>query len=105
MQAFEEVFLYVAHTGFDPAFFVWLAYVAGAWLKAVVSGEVKISRMKERPFSSGMVEHSGLRIVDENFGRNSAKKLQGVLVSGQEVLCRFAQGKLDIAQPGCSRAP
>ena len=39
------------------------------------------------------------RIVDENFGRNSAKELQGILVSGQEVLHRFAQGKLDIAKP------
>src|SRR5690348_4060250 len=64
LQAVEEIFLYIPDTGFDAPFFVWLAYVAGAWLKTVVSGEVKISRMKERPFSSGMVEHSGLRIVD-----------------------------------------
>ncbi len=30
LQAVEEVFLNLAHTGFDPAFFVWLAQVAGA---------------------------------------------------------------------------
>jgi hypothetical protein len=50
--------------------------------------------MKERPFSGRMLEHSGLRIVDEKFVRNAAEKLQSVLVSGQEVLCRFAEAKL-----------
>jgi hypothetical protein len=40
-----------------------------------------------------MLEHSGLGIVDDDFGRNSAKKLQSVLVSGQEVLCRLAEAK------------
>src|SRR4029077_17921267 len=69
----------------------------------VVCCKVQVARMKERPFSGRMLEHSGLRIVDDNFGRNSAKKLQSVLVSGQEVLCRFAQGKLDIAQSAVTK--
>jgi hypothetical protein len=49
--------------------------------------------MKERPFSGRMLEHGGLRIVDDNFGRNSAKKLKSVLVRGPAVLCRFAEAK------------
>ena len=53
--------------------------------------------MKERPFSdAGCLQHCSLKIVDDDFGRNLTEKLQGVLVSGQEVLCRFAQAKLDI---------
>jgi hypothetical protein len=55
--------------------------------------------MKERPFPDGMMQHGGLEVVDEHFGRNTAKELEGVLVSGQEVLGCFAQGKLDVAQP------
>ena len=59
--------------------------------------------MKERPFSSRMLEHCGLRIVDDNFGRNFAKKLQSVLVSGQEVLCRFAEAKLEVTQAAVAK--
>src|SRR5580700_170124 len=97
-QSVEEIFLYVPDTGFDATFFIGSSHGTSPWLEAVVCCKVQVSRMKERPFSSRMVEHSGLRIVDENFGRDSANKLQSVLVSGQEVLCRFAQGKFDIAQ-------
>src|SRR5271165_4997926 len=75
----------------------------GNRLHPVVCCKVQVARMKERLFSSRMLEHSGLRIVDDNFGRNSAEKLQSVLVSGQEVLCRFAQGKLDIAQSAVAK--
>ena len=98
-QAGEEVFLYVPDTAFDSAFFVGFAHIAGPWFEAVVSSEVEISRMKERPFPDGMMQHSRLKVVDEHFGRNTAKELEGVLVSGQEVLRCFAQGKLDVAQP------
>jgi hypothetical protein len=59
--------------------------------------------MKERSFSGRMLEHSGLRIVDEDFVRNAAEKLQSVLVSGQEVLRCLAQGKLDITQPAVAK--
>jgi hypothetical protein len=59
--------------------------------------------MKERPFPNRMLEHSGLRIVDDNFGRNSAKKLQSVLVSSQEVLCRFAEAKLEVTQAAVAK--
>jgi hypothetical protein len=103
LQAVEEVFLYVPDTGFHTAFFVWPSHVTSPWLEAVVCCKVQVARLKERPFSSRMVEHSGLRIVDENFGRDSANKLQSVLVSGKEVLCRFAQGKLDIAQSAVAK--
>src|SRR6266436_2649396 len=102
-RAVEEIFLYVPDTGFHTAFFVWPSHVTSTWLEAVVCCKVQVARMKERPFSGRMLEHSGLRIVDDNFGRNSAKKLQSVLVSGQEVLCRFAQGKLDIAQSAVTK--
>src|SRR5208282_2532991 len=95
--------IYVPDTGFHTAFFVWPSHVTSTWLEAVVCCKVQVARMKERLFSSRMLEHSGLRIVDDNFGRNSAKKLQSVLVSGQEVLCRFAQGKLDIAQSAVAK--
>src|ERR1700737_1645080 len=81
------------------AFFVCSPYVAGAWFEAVVSSEVEVSRMKERPFPDGMVQHCSLKIVDEDFGRNPPEELQGILVGGQEVLRCFAQGKLDVAQP------
>ena len=103
LQAGEEIFLYVPDTAFDTAFFIWPSHVTGTWLEAVVCSKVEVSRMKERPFPGGMLEHSSLRIVDEDFGRNSAEKLQSVLVSGQEVLCRFAQGKLDIAQSAVAK--
>ena len=59
--------------------------------------------MKKRTFSSRMLEHSGLRVVDEDFVRNAAEKLQSVLVSDQEVLRRFAQAKLDIAQSAVAK--
>ena len=98
-QPGEEVFLYVADTAFDPTFFICLPYIAGAWFEAVVSSEVEVSRMKERPFPDGMMQHSSLKIVDEDFGRNPTEELQGILVGGQEVLGCFAQGKLDVAQP------
>src|ERR1700736_1274341 len=103
IQAVEEIFLYIPDTGFDAAFFVWPSHVTSTWLEAVVCCKVEVPGMKERRFSARMLEHSGLRIVDDNFGRNSAKKLQSVLVSGQEVLCRFAQGKLDIAQSAVTK--
>src|SRR5580700_11285457 len=90
-----------------------LATVSIQWRAAVFSAfkpggscrpcKVQVARMKERPFSGRMLEHSGLRIVDDNFGRNSAKKLQSVLVSGQEVLCRFAQGKLEVTQSAVAK--
>src|SRR5271169_6779629 len=102
-QSVEEIFLYVPDTGFDTAFFVWPSHVTSTWLEAVVCCKVQVPRMKERPFSSRMLEHCGLRIVDEDFGRNSAKKLQSVLVSGQDVLCRFAQAKLGIAQTAVAK--
>ena len=81
------------------------AHVTSTWLEAVVCCKVQVPRMKERPFSGRMLEHGGLRIVDDNFGRNSAKKLQSVLVSGQEVLCRFAKAKLEVTQADASKAP
>ena len=61
--------------------------------------------MKERPFSGRMLEHSGLRIVDEHFGRNTAEKLQSVLMSGQEVLGRFAEAKLEVTQAAVAKHP
>ena len=99
LQPGEEVFLYVPDTAFDPAFFICFPYIAGAWFEAVVSSEVEVSRMKERPFPDGMMQHSSLKIVDEDFGRNPTEELQGILVGGQEVLGCFTQGKLDVAQP------
>ena len=92
LQAVEEIFLYVPDTRFDTAFFIWPSHVTSTWLEAVMCCKVQVPRVKERPFSGRMFEHSSLRIVDDNFGRDSAKKLQSVLVSGQEVLCRFAGG-------------
>ena len=59
--------------------------------------------MKERPFSSRMLEHCSLRIVDEDFVRHAAEKLQSVLVSGQEVLCRFAEAKLEVTQAAVAK--
>src|SRR5271165_268241 len=64
LQAVEEVFLYVPDTGFHTAFFVWPSHVTSTWLEAVVCCKVQVARMKERLFSSRMLEHSGLRIVD-----------------------------------------
>ena len=103
LQAVEEIFLDVPDTGFDTAFFVWPSHITSTWLEAVVCCKVQVAGMKERPFSSRMLEHSGLRIVDEYFCRNSAKKLQCVLMGGQEVLRRFAQAKLDIAQAAVAK--
>src|ERR1700750_1332141 len=65
--------------------------------------KVQVPRMKERPFPSRMLKHCRLRIVDDNFGRNSAKILQSVLVSGQEVLCRFAEAKLEVTQAAVAK--
>jgi hypothetical protein len=103
LQAVEEIFLYVPNTGFDTAFFVWPSHVTSTWLEGVMCCKVQVPRVKERPCSGRMIEHSGLRIVDDNFGRDSAKKLQSVLVSGQEVLCRFAEARLDIAHSAVAK--
>src|SRR5208283_1428490 len=56
--------IYVPDTGFHTAFFVWPSHVTSTWLEAVVCCKVQVARMKERLFSSRMLEHSGLRIVD-----------------------------------------
>jgi hypothetical protein len=40
--------------------------------------------MKEGPFPDGMVQHSSLKIVDEDFGRNPIEELQGILVAARK---------------------
>src|ERR1700737_2770898 len=103
LQAVEEILLYVPDTRFDTAFFVWPSHVTSTWLEAVVCCKVQVPRMKERPFSGRMLEHSGLRIVDDNFGRNSAKKLEGVLMGAQEVFGSLAEAKLEVTQAAVAK--
>src|SRR5260221_1515801 len=93
----EEVFFYIPNPGFDAPFFVWLSHITGARFKAVVCGKVEVSRVKERLFSAGMLQHSRLWVVDEYFGWNTAKNLEGVLMSLQEVFGRLTQAELDVA--------
>src|SRR5260221_3478699 len=91
-----EVFLYITNPGLGAPFFIWLSDITGGRLKGVVCGKVEVSRVKERVFSAGMLQHSRLWVVDEYFGWNTAKKLEGVLMSLQEVFGRLTQAELDV---------
>src|SRR5258708_26946166 len=80
LQAVEEIFLYVPDTGLHTAFFVWPSHVTSTRLEAEVCCKVQVAWMKKPPFSSRMLEHTGLRMVDDNFVRNAAQTFQSVLL-------------------------
>ena len=59
--------------------------------------------MKERLFAAGMLQHSGLGIVDEHLKWNTAQELEGVLMSAQEVFGRLAEAKLEVTQAAVAK--
>src|SRR5271165_3137418 len=59
--------------------------------------------MKERLFAAGMLQHSGLGIVDEHLKWNTAKELECVLMSAQEVFGRLAEAKLEVTQAAVAK--
>ena len=95
--------LYVPDTGFDATFFIWPSYVTGPWLEAVVCCKVQVPRMKERLFTPGMVQHSGLGIVDEHFTWNTTQEFEGVLMSAQEVFGSLAETKLEVTKAAVAK--
>lgn len=102
-QAVEEIFLYVSDTGFDAAFFVWPSHVTSAWLETVVCCKVEVARMKERLFAAGVVQHSGLGIVDEHFKWNTTDKFEGVLMSLEEVFGSLTEAKLEVTKAAVAK--
>jgi len=101
----KEVLFDIAHTGLDAPFFVGLSHITGARLKTVVSCKIQISGMKERFFTAWMLQDGSLGVVDEYFGWHPVKKLEGILMSLQEVFGSLFEAELDVAQADASKAP
>jgi hypothetical protein len=93
-QAIEEVFFDVTHAVLDAAFFVALPDLTGDRAKAVMGGKVQEARIKTRFHPRGMFQHAGLEVVDHYFGRRAAEELQGVPMTGEELLPALGEGKL-----------
>ena len=102
-QSMEEIFFHVPDTGFDEAFFVWPSDVTSTRLEAVVCCKVKVSRMKERLFADGMVQHGSLGIVDDYFKWNTAQEFEGVLMSLEEVFGSLTEAKLEITKAAVAK--
>jgi hypothetical protein len=95
-QAGQEVPFDVADGIFHAAFFVGFAHVAGAGLKAVVSGELQVARMEEGLFAQRVREHTGFQVVDHHGAGSGAKELERVLLAAQKVFERLAEGELHV---------
>src|SRR5260370_36779075 len=96
----DEMLLYVPGTGFDATFFIWPPQVTSTWLEAIVCCKVQVSRMKERPFAAGMLQHSGLGIIDEHLKWNTAEELECVLMGAKEAFGTLSKAKLEVTQGG-----
>ena len=61
--------------------------------------------MKERFFTAWMLQDGSLGVVDQYFGWDTVKKLEGILMSLQEVFGSLFEAELDVAQADASKAP
>jgi len=59
--------------------------------------------MKERFFTAWMLQDGSLGVVDEHTGWDTVKKLEGVLMSLQEVFGSLFEAELDVAQAAVAK--
>lgn len=96
VQTGKEVLFDVAHSVFNPPFFVCAPHVAGAGFEAVVGGKVQIARVEGGLLAHGVAQYTRLEVVDEHRARDTPKVIEGVALAGQEVLHGFPTGELDV---------
>src|SRR5215469_15559980 len=93
----KEVLFDIPNPGFDTPFFVRLSHITGPRFKAVVSGKIQIAGMKEWLFTAWMLQDSRLGVVNEHFFWDTAKELEGILMSLEEVFGSLFEAELKVA--------
>ena len=68
-----------------------------------MGGEVQIAGIEDGFVAEAMAQDSGLEVVDEDGAGRAAKKLQRVLMAGEEVFHGFAAGELDIGHAAVAK--
>jgi hypothetical protein len=92
LQASEAMLFDRAYAMFHAAFFVALAHMAWGKGKAVVGGTVEGRGIEHGGFAQRALEHGGFQVIDHPCVGHAAKELQGVWMTGQEVLHGLGDG-------------
>src|SRR5215472_9592080 len=96
LEAVEEILFDIAHAGFDAPLLIATSNVARFNGKAMVAGEIEVTRIEHRCDAGQALQDCRFKIVDQNFGRHTAKRREGVFVAGEKMLHRLRDGELDI---------
>lgn len=96
LEAIEEVLLDVIDAGFDAAFFVAFADVAGANLEPIMAGHIGIAGMGDDVAVAGVFEDGDFGVVDHDFRRHAAEEGEGVALAGEELFEAFLEGEFEV---------
>jgi hypothetical protein len=59
--------------------------------------------MKKWLFAAGMLQRSGLGIIDEHLKWNITQELEGILMGAQEVFGSLAEAKLEVTKAAVAK--
>src|SRR5208282_1059932 len=96
VQAVEKVLLHLAHAVFNAALFVAFSDLAGDRGEAVMGGKIQVAWVKTRWQARGMLQHTGLQIINHDLSGGAAKELQRVAVSGKELFHALQEAELEV---------
>ena len=98
VQAIEEIVFHITDTTLDASLLVSFGDSTSHNLKAVMAGEIDITRIELRRLTPGMAQYRTAQIVDHDFIRDT-QCIEGIDVRRQKLFHGLRQRKFDIHLP------